>query len=780
MGHRAARSRPSNLPAEVTSFVGRRQELREVKGLLATTRLLTLTGSGGAGKTRLALRAATEMARGFPDGAWLVLLASIQDPLLVPQAVFSALGLQDRSAGVSLSTLAEYLAGKRLLLVLDNCEHLLDGCATLASTLITACPDLHVLATSRQALDVAGEVRMDVPPMSLPEAGDDVSLEQVLSCDAVWLLAERASAAVAGFAVDAANAAAVLGLCRRLDGIPLALELAAVRLGSLSLDQLNDGLADELSILGSGRRGAEPRQRTLEAAIGWSYGLLGEQERLLWARLSVFAGGFEEDAAIAVCADARLPEDQIVNLLAALVDKSILKRQLRGSSARYWLLDTIRQYGRQRLRELGEETAVQQRHLAWICALAKIAGAWDARQAEAFRQMDRERDNLWAALEFCLRQPNEVAAGAELSDNLHAYWACRGPVSDVRRILTSLTDMTPPESLPRARLLRAAATMAATQNDYGVGAALSEESLRIGRLLKDAEVVGWSLTYLAVARWFAGNAAEAIKLSQEAISLARSMHLSQLELGTLNLLTGVWLTSGELDRALELGGEALNMSKARGELWIRSLLLNVMSQACWQQGERQRAEALAREGAWCNHALEDWPGLAIPLETLAWMAAEQAAHEHAATLLGIAQYTRESSAFIMVEPYRPQHARSVALAAAGLGQPAFDAAFQRGQAMTITEGVAYAIQDKQPPKPTPAAKPGSRAALTRRQLDIGRLVADDLSNKQIAARLFLSERTVETHITNILNKLGLNSRVQLSRWVTDVTEPELTAAEKQW
>ena len=774
MGHRAGRSRPSNLPAELTSFVGRRQELREVKHLLATTRLLTLTGSGGAGKTRLALRAAAEMARGFPDGAWLVLLASIQDPLLVPQAVFSTLGVQDRSVGVSLSTLAEYLAGKRLLLVLDNCEHLLDGCATLASTLIASCPDLHVLATSRQALDVAGEVRLDVPPMSLPEAGDDVSLEQVLSCDAVGLLSERASAVVPGFAVDAANAAAVAGLCRRLDGIPLALELAAVRLGSLSLDQLSRGLADELSILGSGRRGVEPRQRTLEAAIGWSYGLLGEQERLLWARLSVFAGGFEADAAIAVCADARLPESQIVNLLGALVEKSILKRQLRGAGARYWLLDTIRQYGRQRLRELGEETTVQKQHLAWICALAKIAGAWDARQAEAFRQMDRERDNLWAALEFCLRQPDEVAVAAELAQDLSAYWLCHGPFGDVRRILASLTDMTPPESLPRARLLWVTASLATTQNDYGACAALSEEDLRIGRLLGNAEVVGWSLTYLAVGCWFAGDLAEATRLSQEAITLARSMELSRLELAALNLLTYVLLTSGKLHRVLELGGEALEKSRARGELWVRSKLLHVMSQASWQQGERQGAEALAREGARCSHALDDWPDLAFLIDTLAWMAVEQAAYERAATLLGLGQYVREAKAFVMVEPYRAQHARSVDLATKALGQTSFDVAFQRGQAMTIGEGVAFAVEDKQPPKPSQAARPGARAALTRRQLDVARLVAEDLSNKQIAARLFLSERTVETHITNILNKLGLNSRVQISRRVPELAEPEQT------
>jgi predicted ATPase/DNA-binding CsgD family transcriptional regulator len=776
MGHQAGRPRPSNLPAELTSFVWRRSELREVKRLLTATRLLTLTGSGEAGKTRLALRAAAEMSRGVPDGAWLVLLASIHDPMLVPQAVFGALRVHDLSAGLSLSSLTEYLGGKHLLLVLDNCEHLLDGCATLASALIRSCPDLHVLATSRQALGVAGEVRMAVPAMSLPEADDRVSIEQVLNCDAVRLLAERAAAVVPGFAVGTANAAAVLELCRRLDGIPLALELAAVRLGALSLDQLNRGLASELAVLGGANRGAEARQQTLEAAIGWSYGLLSGQERLLWARLSVFAGGFEEDAVAEVCADQQLPAERLAGLLGALVEKSILKRQLKGSSARYWLLDTLRQHGRQRLREFGEDRAMRKRHFAWICTLAKIAGAWDARQAEVFHRMYQERDNLWTALEFCLQQPEEMAAAAELAQDLVAYWACRGPSSDVQRVLASLVNATPPENLPRAQLLWVAAAMATTQNDYGACAALSQESLRIGRLVKDAEVVGWSMTYLATARWFTGDLAEATKLTQDTMALARSMQLSRLELRALYLLVSLLLTSGELDRALEVGGQALQTSKARGELRIRSYLLNALAQASWQRGERQRAEALAREGASCAHTLDYRSGLALLEETLAWIAADQAAYERAAILLGSAHSAREASAHLQSEPHRLQHERSVALATRGLGETAFDAAFQRGRVMTIGEGVAFAVGDKPPPKAVPAARPQSRAVLTVRQLDIARLVADDLSNKQIAARLFLSERTVETHVTNILNKLGLNSRIQLSRWVTDMTEPATPAS----
>jgi len=248
------------------------------------------------------------------------------------------------------------------------------------------------------------------------------------------------------------------------------------------------------------------------------------------------------------------------------------------------------------------------------------------------------------------------------------------------------------------------------------------------------------------------------------------MQLPQLELAALDVLAHMSMARGDLDRAAELGGQGLAASKASGELWHRGFFLNVLAQASWQRGDRPRAQALARDGASCNHALDDRAGLAILLETLAWMAAEEAAHQRAAVLLGFAQRVREASALTVVGPFRPQHAQSVAAAVKGLGQAAFDAAFGRGRGMTIDVGVAFAVEGEQQPKPAPAAKPDRPTELTRRQLEIARLVADDLTNKQIAARLFLSERTVETHITHILNKLGLSSRIQLSRWMADVNQ----------
>jgi predicted ATPase/DNA-binding CsgD family transcriptional regulator len=628
-----------------------------------------------------------------------------------------------------------------------------------------------VLATSRQALGVAGEVRMLVPPLSLPEEGDEVSVERLLRCDAVWLLIERAAAVVPGFAVDTGNAAAVLALCRRLDGIPLALELAAVRLGSLSLAQLNRGVAKELSILGSGNRGGEARQQTLEATIGCSHGLLSDEERLLWARLSVFAGGFEEDAVIAVCCDERLPADQIVDLLVALVEKSILTCDTSDPDPRYWLLETLRHYGRMRLREFGEEAVTQKRHLEWIRALAKSIGAWDSRQTELFKRMSDERDNLWAALDFCLRHTGEVEAAAELAQHLMAYWACRGPFGDVRRVLTSLADSAPENSTARARLLWVAAVMATSQNDYDACAALAGESLRIGAELKDVEVVAWSLLSEAMYRWVNGDLAGAAEQAESMQSVAQIMRLEQAELDATIVLCGISIARGELGRAIELGEQGMAMSKSRGELWVRGYLLDFLSQATWLRGDKRGAEVQAREGIACKHAVDDRNGLGVLLETLAWMAAECHEHERAATLLGCAERVRAASSVTLNELFRPQHEQSASIAVQGIGKQAFDAAFARGRAMTIDEGVAFAVKDEHSPKPVATVKAQPHAPLTRRESEIARLIADNLANRQIATKLFLSERTVETHVTNILNKLGLNSRIQLSHWVSEVSEP---------
>ena len=756
-----------NIPADLTSFVGRRRELAEIKKLLGSSRLVTVTGPGGVGKTRLAIRAATEMARAFPEGVWLVELARIRDPMLVAQAVFDALGVHDLSAGWSLTTLADYLLERHLLLILDNCEHLLDSCAVLASTLLESCPKLRMLATSREPLGTAGEARMLLPPLSLPLQADGATVEDLVDFDAIRLLSERAAAVLPGFTVDVDNAAAVVLLCRRLDGIPLALELAAVRLASLSPDQLNRALAKEPSILGRGNRGAQDRQQTLEATISWSYGLLEHVERLLWARLSVFAGGFDEESAVTVCSDERVPADEMSTLLGSLVEKSMLKWESNdGGKPRYSLLETLRAYGRQRLLEQGEEAAIQKRHFDWICALARAAGVWDSKQPEMFDRMYVERDNLWAALEYCLREQTEAAAAAELAQHLMPYWVCRGPYRDVRRILAALANMAEKDSLARARFLWVEAVLATTQNDFEAAAALSDEARRIGTELNNAEVVGWCLIHGAMPRWIQGELTEALNMFEAAISLARLMDLPAIELVALITLSGISAARGELEHAIEVGDQALTLSRECGELWQRGYLLNFLSQANWSLGHPKRAEAQAREGVICKGALDDRTGLSILLETLAWMAAERSRHQRAAELLGSADRVRESSTLPVTGLFREQHEYSVTVVVQALGKAAFQAAFDRGRAMTIDEAVAFAVDETEPPKPKPqpAVFVDSMAVLTRREREIAALVAQGLTNRQIAARLVVSERTAESHIFNILNKLGFNSRSQIASW----------------
>src|SRR6516225_5102329 len=313
-----------NLPAELTSFVGRRGELAEVRRLLAGSRLVTLTGIGGVGKTRLALRAAAGLRRAFRDGVWLVQFDQLRDPALVAQAVAGGLGLQDRAGYSPAASLAEYLAGRQLLLVLDNCEHLVDAVAKLADMLLREAAGLRVLATSRESLNMTGETVLPVPPLAAPEAGRRLSVAELARFPAAGLFAERAAQVLPGFALTEANMTAVAGICRQLEGLPLAIELAAARLPVLSPEQINARLSDRLGLLTRGGRTRPARQQTLRASIEWSYQLCSQAERLVWARLSVFAAGFELDAAEGICADDRLATDQVLELVAALASKSIL------------------------------------------------------------------------------------------------------------------------------------------------------------------------------------------------------------------------------------------------------------------------------------------------------------------------------------------------------------------------------------------------------------------------------------------------------------------------
>ena len=488
---RESRRQPNNLPLELSSFVGREKELAEVKRLLEDNRLLTLTGSGGCGKTRLALAAADELLGGFEDGVWLVELASLADPSLVQAAVASDLGVREQPGSTSAEVLLGYLRNKEMLLVLDNCEHLVEACAVLAEALLRTCPSLRILATSREAFGVVGETRLAVPPLSLPDPRRLPAVEDLAHYEAANLFVERAKAVKSEFALTEENAMSVAQICYRLDGIPLAIELAAARVKVLSAGQIAARLDDRFALLTDGGRTALARQRTLEAAVDWSYELISQGERKLLRQLSVFAGGFTLEAAEAVCsgfpADNELGQGEVLDGLSRLVDKSLVFVAERGGGARYRLLETIRQYGREKLEVSGEAEEIRRRHAGFFLELAERAGPElkGPRQGEWLECLDTEHDNLRAAMRW-MDEEGEAEDAARLAWALWLFWFHRGHQEEGRRWIEGVlakggalsTDL-------RAKVLYADGAMSWGLRESSDTIRLLEESRALFRQAKD-------------------------------------------------------------------------------------------------------------------------------------------------------------------------------------------------------------------------------------------------------------------------------------------------------
>ncbi|HZO25026.1 MAG TPA: LuxR C-terminal-related transcriptional regulator [Chloroflexota bacterium] len=892
-----------NLPARLTSFIGREREIAEIGALLETQRLITLVGAPGVGKTRLSLQIAAGVLDEFPDGVWLVELAPLSDPLLVPQAAADVLGVREQQGRSLTATLAEQLRSRHLLLVLDNCEHLIGAAAELVEALVRGCPDLHVLATSREPLVIEGEAIRRVPSLTIPDLtnlpnGEHGSVMTLIDFEAVQLFVERARAADPAFALTERTAPVVAQICRRLDGIPLAIELAAARARALAVEQIAARLDDRFRLLTGGSRTALPRQQTLRGAVDWSYDLLNGPERTLLRRLAVFAGGFTLSAAEAVCdvgtrnedrgaretsAASRAPTDgaspvvarlaapadipvaspldprpSILELLVSLVDKSLVQvDEAADGERRYRLLETFRQYGQEKLVEHGELAAARDRHRDyWLSVVEDAQPRLDgAGQLATLTYLDREHDNLRAALAWCLEaaasQPTEpgpdghppsrtpAEIGIQLAGALWRFWWLRGHIGEGLRWLNRVLELPwRADSAPSARSYRARALFGAgnlMQLQLEVHAAIQylEIALSLSRAAGDDRGVSQALRSLGPARAYAGDHDLAHRLCEESVEIARRAGDPYTLAMALYGSSQVSRFLDEYDRTLVFCEEGLALLRALGDVVMSAYALRNLAGAVFHGlGDRARARALVEEALRLSRDLGDKRGQGDSLQHLGHYALRSGDFARAISMLRpaililqesgerglivwscfrLAQVRTEQGVrdqaggqplpsrargylldatrlFSAIDAFRHQHRlgplhnmdreldRALPMLRHGLGEQEFAQAWAEGQTMTFEQIVTYALEitrDAAPAEPMQGAEAGAPppdphlAQLTPREREIAVLIARGRSNRQIAAELTLTRRTVETHVHNILGKLELTSRSQLAIWAIE-------------
>ncbi|WP_067488296.1 ATP-binding protein [Actinomadura hibisca] len=685
-------TRPGNLPAETTSFVGRREELAEIGRCLSRARLVTLQGPGGVGKTRLALRAATDLRRRFPDGVWLVELSALCAPELLARTVAETLRLPGLTAGDAVDLLADHLADRRLLLVLDTCEHLVHACAMLVETLLAAAPGLRVLATSRESLGIAGEHTVFVAPLEVPRPGDPAAA----SCDAVALFADRATACRPGFTIARDNRAAVGQLCRRLEGIPLALELAAVRLRAMPVEEIVEHLDDRFRLLGPARTG-ERRHQTLRTAIAWSHDLCLPPERMLWARLSVFPGDFDLAAAERICTDAHLPVEELLEVLTMLVDKSIVRFDRDGP--RYRMLDTLREYGAELLDRSGEHDLLRRRHRDHYTALAEQARKerLGDRQLHWIGRLRDEAGNLRAALEWSLATPGQERDGQRLAVLLCDHWFITSRYGEGREWHRRALAAVPPDAPGRGMAVYGAGMFAVLQGDIDAAAPLLAEALRIAEATGDPALRAHALQEQGRACFAAGDLDGALDLYQEAQDLYDAVgHPNAPAMMIYTDLASVHMLRDDLTAAIAVAEQGMRLCAATGERWCWGSASWVRGAAHWRAGATGEAVAAVREILPVAAAFDDQAGMAMCLDLLMVCAVSAGRHERAATLAGAAGvlWERVGAPLHRGPHYAAIRDHEVRAARRQLGSGRMAELLARGARFTAGEAVAFGLDDR--------------------------------------------------------------------------------------
>jgi predicted ATPase/DNA-binding CsgD family transcriptional regulator len=820
------------LPVETTGFVGREADLARLDALLAQSRLITVTGPGGVGKSRLALRAAAVAAPAFADGACLVELSALREPGLLVHTVAGALGLPEQSIGSHLDAVLTHLRDRHLLLILDTCEHLIDACALFAEAVVARAPRVTMLATSREPLDVSGENACPVAPLPVPELNDlgggpgagyeggydavfgrqlplggpGEALDGQPAGNAEWeagggaveLFLQRASAAVPGFTVTPEDLPDVIRLCQRLDGIPLAIELAAVRLRALPLRELASRLDQCLALLTGGQRGG--RHRTLRDAISWSHDLCTPAERAMWARLSVFAGPFTMGAAEEVCAQGP-DDDQVMPTVIRLVDKSVLIRvdpapDTEGQPTQYLMLDTIREFGAEQLAASGAAGATRDRFAARYLAMARYFRDHflDDDQLARLRELRREHANVRAALEYTLGGPADhkdhesrkdhedhedhntqadppddaarTADGVELATALSVYWRARGLAREGSYWLDRAADRAPAGSAARGHAVLARGHLLAMQGDAAEALGDAALALALAAALGDDALAAQGYLVRSAAQCVGGRLAAAAEAGDEARQRFTALG-DQLGLTGLDIqFTYLALLNEDIEAALGHVERGLRQLGDSRERWLHANLYMLASLALYLAGRDIESTWTVTRALQVKQEIGDVLGIAFTLEILGWLAARSGSHQRAAWLLGAADplWERAGGRLAATATFERLHTGAMARCGDALGPSRLAELFARGARHPFDEMIAFALNDLG----DPAAEGGGGnrirlpSQLTSREQEIASLVAAGLSNRQIAEQLFISRRTVDAHLEHIFSKLGITSRVMLT------------------
>jgi predicted ATPase/DNA-binding CsgD family transcriptional regulator len=750
--------RPGNMPAETTSFIGRRQQIAEVRKKLTEARLVTLVGPGGVGKTRLAIRVAADLSRGFGDGGWLVELADVRDASLVSHVVMAALDLRDQAAADPLTLLLSHLRDKELLLVVDNCEHLLEAAARVVAEVLRTAPGIRVITTSREPLSVPGEHVVPVPPLALPVPQATEPLAQLSQNEAVMLFTQRAAAASGTFELSHVNQAAVVDLCRRLDGLPLAIELAAVRTRVLTVEQILDRLADRFGLLTGGSRAAVPRHQTLRTTIEWSHDMLPAGERAVLRRSAAFAGMFTLEDAEAVCGGVDAPAEQALDLVSSLVDKSLLVKEDVSGVACYRQHETMREFSHLKLVDAGEEESAELRCADYYRSKCHGSGLEGRRRLpEWLAWVDLEIDNLREVLRRCLSRM-DTARGTDIAVSLGWYWITRA-TTEGTRWLEQFLAAGEVDQQARAWAYFIRGFLAVLKADQAAARPALNAAVREARQAGQFDLLSEALSMASIAENMAGDRASARRLLDEAVGMAG--FCGQPAVLQARALNGFF--TADLDAVTAAATEGVRFTRETGDLYsLENMLLN-LGIAALMTRDLERSKPLLAEALQIAHRIDDRVIQAHLLDAFGYYAALRGQAGLTARLLGAAQTMRAQAGANVMPFIAPLLTKAEQSAREKLGAAKFEAESAAGRLLNRNTAAELALgKDPAGERPRTGTDAG---VLGKREADVARLIADGLTNKQIGARLFIAERTVDSHVRAILNKLGFSSRAQIAAWM---------------